>query len=652
MDNQTRPKNSEGTSRHSQTQSNDFHEESSESNIARQQLLVGAADYSPVQVTLSKHSEQATINAHLEAQQLMLTMSTTSEDFAFEVKSALAWTFAVLQPHKGDMEGLFNVSLDQRSEIWMPSISKFNPTRTESYCWMSLFRYACIAPFPSTKSLYDSAREGLEIDLDLLLMLASVDREMATDDGIILFGFDTALIPLEPPESKRWHFLTTDGKQITPMRISKVLNGLKLRAQGKMSNYYSTGKVYVGWCGNPVVKIGTAELDLDLVEDALMASGVPDVKKLEERSEKTSSMDVSLLSRKGFLGSALGISGGTKRETKFRQVAVVAKRTQAENFERVLDAACATPCILWDNSILRAWLLPAVSVLLFASLQYVEWKRYTFRRKGADGHFERATVHYAQLSADAKRAALSCLRQNKTLQVDEADGHVVGEDISFEDIVRDIWLGMSIGEDECSSEITGRRYETVNSLLGYDLKEAICGTRIHLRTLKVMGSMESWKPLAHVKQPQVIFYRRVGPVITCGSSACSSACCEQNSTQGVLSCLLQDLKVFYGESWDKQSKLQSFPLNLLRLPIGDDFEWIPSGPEAFTHYDKSCRMEGLPCACCEKLERLQSITEKKVKLQKKRFKRSLQLDTIGQVGSNQFSLPNSPSALRFGSVCT
>jgi hypothetical protein len=140
-----------------------------------------------------------------------------------------------------------------------------------------------------------------------------------------------------------------------------------------------------------------------------------------------------------------------------------------------------------------------VSVLLFASLLYVKWKRYTFKRKGEDGHFEPAAVHYAQASTNAKRAAVSCLRQNMTLQVAAADGYVMDKDIFFEDIVRDIWFEMSRGEDECSSEITGRGHEMANRLLGYDLKEATFGNRIHLRTLKVTGSMESWMPLARVK---------------------------------------------------------------------------------------------------------------------------------------------------------
>jgi hypothetical protein len=97
-------------------------------------------------------------------------------------------------------------------------------------------------------------------------------------------------------------------------------------------------------------------------------SGVSVVKKLEEHTERSSASDASLVTRIGFLGSALGISGSKKREQKYKQVGIVAKRTLEQNFEGVLTAARTTPCILWDHSKKMAWLLPATSILAFASL--------------------------------------------------------------------------------------------------------------------------------------------------------------------------------------------------------------------------------------------------------------------------------------------
>lgn len=165
---------------------------------------------------------------------------------------------------------------------------------------------------------------------------------MEIDGGIMRYGFETAIVPLEPAESRRWHFLATEGRQITPIRAKNKLDKHGLGAKFKLADHYHTGKVYVGWCRKPLVTICTNAPDKFPANELFMASGVPRVRKLEEQSERSSSKDLSLLSRIGFLGSAVGISGVTKREKKYKQVSVVAKRTMDGNFEGVLTEARTT----------------------------------------------------------------------------------------------------------------------------------------------------------------------------------------------------------------------------------------------------------------------------------------------------------------------
>lgn len=197
------------------------------------------------------------------------------------------------------------------------------------------------------------ATEGLEIDLGLLLELAAVDREILTEDGLILFGFDTALIPLEPPESRRWHFMVTEGRQITPARVNREFGKRKetagrslLRFKGKLGPNFCNGKVFIGYCATPVVTFGTTGSDTAAVDDINMSSGLCNVKKLKELVETSSSNDYSIISRIGFPGSSIGASFMKKNDRKFHQVNVVAKRTPKSDFEGILASARATPCIL------------------------------------------------------------------------------------------------------------------------------------------------------------------------------------------------------------------------------------------------------------------------------------------------------------------
>ena len=388
----------------------------------------------------------------------------------------------------------------------------------------------------------------------------------------------------------------TNGSQITPARVKKVFSGSRL--QDKIEVDY-TGIVYVGWCATAVVTIGTKESDKISPNDISMSSGVSSVRKYEESVERSSAKDASFLARIGFLGSSIGATGGAKRETKFKLGPVVAKRTLQGNFEGIIISARTTPCILWDQSVEKSWLVPASSVLLFASLRYVTWKGYSFKSKQPDGQFELATVFHASASTDPIKEASLALRRNQLLWVNGADGETINDNISFEDIVKDMWSEMSEGEDVCHSGITGLKIEERGFLIGYDMNEAICRQRKQLRSLPVNDCMKSWQALALLEKTQVIFCREVGQVLRCHSSSESVECCTR-TLKGTLSCLFQNLRTFYGECWNMPSNL-SLPLsNIGPLPIGHDFEWIPNGCTIFQSPDRS------HCSSC-----LQSISSKK-----------------------------------------
>ncbi|MCJ1349839.1 hypothetical protein MMC31_008081 [Peltigera leucophlebia] len=526
-------------------------------------------------------AECAIVAGYLEAGQMGWKIYSRNTKLALDINFAISWTLSAIRPQ--DAEGLFcweAVSLD----VGLPEIAKFSPSRIESYCWTSLFSYACIAVLPSLHYVDHSGTEGLEIEFNLLLELAAIDREILTEDGLILFGFDTALIPLKPPESRRWHFLVTDGRQITPARVKKEFDKMKqtdgkgdFHFKGKLEPRFRNGKVYVGWCAAPVVTIGTIDSDTAAVYDISMSSGLSNVIELEESMGRSSGNEVSFMSRIGFLGSSIGASGGKKTEKKFQQVNVVAKRTQKSSFEGILASARATPCIMWDQSVERAWLVSAVSTLFFASLRYARWNKYTFKRKQTDGRFEPAELDHAREDlTDTTSGSESALRQSQMLLVDKAAGFDVNDEISFGDIVKQMWLEMADGEDICISSTTGSKHNMNESIFGYDLNEAICGTRKHLRTLPVSPCIQSWQPLAQVKMAQIIFCKDVGTVVRCKSVLSYADCCARAYPKGALSCLLQDLRVFYGERWDK-------PLNPpAPLSIGNGYEWVPSGCESLS----------------------------------------------------------------------
>ncbi len=608
-----------------------FNEGMTESGTANRYILTERKEFPLVQEVMVKDATSALIKGRLEAGQLRWELSTNSQQFASEVKSALCWTLSALRCQPRDTKGLYSWT-PVSSDIALPEIKRFKPTRINSYCWTNLFSYACIATFPSSHS----GKEGLEIDFSLLVQLAAVDQEIVTDDGTILFGFDTALIPLDPPESRRWHFMATKGKQITPARVKREfgkenekMEGSNVRFTGTIEHDHRKGNVYVGWCAAPVVKIGIVDSDTAPLGDISMSSGLDCVKELEELAEKSSGKDVSFFSRIGFLGFSIGASSGKKKEKKFKQVSLVAEYTLEGHYEGILSSARSTPCILWDQFAGRAWLVSAISALLFASMRYVKWRKYSFKRNQRNGQYGPVTVDHAPEFMNTTTGPEAALRQNQLLFVDEADGVTVNDEISFESIVKRMWSEMSTGYDLCCSSV-GSKLEIKESIIGYDLNEAVCGKRKYLRSLPVSPCMKSWQALAYFKDAQVIFCRDMGTVIRCNSPTPESLdCCTRNYPKGALSCLIEDLRIFYGECWDQPLNLSAPLPNTGALPIGSEYEWIPS--KEF--------------GCCSRS--LQYIALKKpkyVKLQKKR------LQTIESPDQNGVVLPRTfpPVLVTFG----
>ena len=99
---------------------------------------------------------------------------------------------------------------------------------------------------PATEVAIDIATEGLEVELDLLVELAAVDRQTTIKGGVtMMYGFDTAIVPLAPAEARRWHLIMTKGTQITPRRAKDELTECMLDTI-LLASQYLLGKVYIG----------------------------------------------------------------------------------------------------------------------------------------------------------------------------------------------------------------------------------------------------------------------------------------------------------------------------------------------------------------------------------------------------------------------
>lgn len=495
-----------------------------------------------------------------------------------EIMMCLVWILAALRPRPDDVQGIYYLPLDEKHlNSGIPHAKLFEPSGSAGCCWLPLFRYAVILTLPESyvKST-DPGVEGLEIDFDSLIELSAVDREATlANGGQIFYGFDTALVPLEPIEAKRWHFIMTKGVQLTPRRVEKEIKRLDLTALVTTTDKIPErvhGRVYVGWCPDPHINLYFAPQSTRLSNRVLIEnSGVPPSGTIEKCSEHSVRKAFSVPLRIGFPGTSFGLTADVRRKKKYEFITTVAEKKKGTNYEDILTCAAIIPCILWDNASEKAWLLPLVSVLAFASLRLVEAREYSFQKQEGGKRVDASISYLKDIKATTTAAAEMVLRRNRSLLIHMASGEYVPEGHSFESLVRDIWEGMCDGEDLCIDPNTGVNRDVKESILGYDLSEVMCHRNPQTRRLEVLPSMEHWKPLCSESRLHVIFTRNVGDALSCNCIMGNGTITHQPpSESGTLMCLLNDLRGFYGPNWD--TAVQS---NVVGLPIGGSHEWIP-----------------------------------------------------------------------------
>lgn len=262
-----------------------------------------------VQGDCSGDNGYLTLTGMLRSGILTITLSAPEDMPTSDVKAALAWTLTALEPQEPGVTGLFSVPADaQALDDGLPRALEPISCNAESYCWKEMFSSAVVMNLRQETTKDTEQTQGLEIDLDLLVEVAAVDQEAQFTNGSpISFGFDTAIVPLEPVESRKWHFFRTPGRQITAMRALRELRK-HFGEEVELARQPLLGKVYVGWCNNPIVD------SLPSIEVS-RGSGVSDVEEYEEQPEGSSTKDQTLFARANIAWTlTFGASASFKRE--------------------------------------------------------------------------------------------------------------------------------------------------------------------------------------------------------------------------------------------------------------------------------------------------------------------------------------------------
>jgi ankyrin repeat protein len=244
-------------------------------------------------------------------------------------------------------------------------------------CWTEFFECGYVATRSIPKMTHDG--QGLAIRFELLSQLAAVERWVYSptigDSGIVLTGFNTALIPTRRinglPDAIQWHFVVQENN-IPITRNSPLFNvepRLFERSFDKLQ-----GPAFVGW-GRPIhVVLGTEK-----VCGEIQNTGLSEVRQVISRFPASSTTGGGS-SFGGVLGGSIGNfhGGATVTATGTRTLSSPyyrpiprQKRSNDDNYESWFDHAYNSLVVVCDVGIKMAWLVPHINLILYMIRQYI-----------------------------------------------------------------------------------------------------------------------------------------------------------------------------------------------------------------------------------------------------------------------------------------
>lgn len=93
-------------------------------------------------------------------------------------------------------------------------------------CWLPLFESGVIATrarSETSKSGKEDCFHGLEVSFDLMVQLSGVELPILIDGGVILAGYQTALVPTcIAGNSIQWHLETASESRLNPFKLQST----------------------------------------------------------------------------------------------------------------------------------------------------------------------------------------------------------------------------------------------------------------------------------------------------------------------------------------------------------------------------------------------------------------------------------------------
>lgn len=286
---------------------------------------------------------------------------------------------------------------------------------SEQSCWVPLFANPVIAQgFPVPKR--DNEEKGLEISLEMMAALGGARHLTEFDGGLVLKGQSAMFVPTKSCGSSiQWHFV--QGTRDDRMPYQELRTQSIRRTLLSEVNYESarSARTFLGWWKYAETHLGTVDA----------AYGDIDWSSAGEARRSIRFSGTELGFQNVLTGKVNFVMGAKDGRLHFER---------RGPFQKMVNCAENTPVALYDVDDGRAWLVPALDVMLHIVQTQHHTRSYNVGGKVVD-----------IVSADPRESnrctARDAVLRNETRKLYE-DHTADGKDYTFKDTIIDIWSQM------------------------------------------------------------------------------------------------------------------------------------------------------------------------------------------------------------------
>lgn len=358
-----------------------------------------------------------------------------------------------------------------------------------STCWHPLFANGVLAhdfPIPPR-----NGEVGVELPFEAMIQLAGVIGPVEYRCGLVLKGYSTMIfpksIPSVSPKSKQrstqWHLIYQENDLV--MLSSMIEHENRVLCSMESLDSLAHSRTFLGCYKEVDIHLGTPTVAYDRIH----SSGAITLGRKPELSSFT-------------LGFSLPKFGGPSASMSFTLSKRLSLARKEDSYEQVLSHCSNMPMILYDTCDRRAWMVPALGVILhmihiWASLQKKQFPNLNLPE-----------LPYTNAQWDIGREAQEVIYKNSDLELYiSKDG---GEPYHLKDLVKKYWL-------ELERVIAVRQDHKVSengTLIGWELMEIIDGDPFS--ELKKPSSKKfkgNWASLTSNPNMVVLFCQGLGDII-------------------------------------------------------------------------------------------------------------------------------------------